>query len=191
MNNDNFTVLVSGGGKCHWVSMCTVWLLHKMTKWEEQWICIKFCIKLEHSSTETVQMIQKAAAMGNWWLEASSWQCTCSCIMSRAVFWWNIKSPRWLSPATTQICALWPLAFPKTKITFEREEISDCRWFRKIQLVSWWWLGELCEVPRSLLWRGLRHHCPMYSVSCILHLLWLLHGCICSGQTLYFITVLT
>ena len=28
-------------------------------------------------------------------------------------------------------------------------------------------LGELCEVPRCLLWRWLRHYFPMYSVSCI------------------------
>ena len=32
--------------------------------WVEQQICIKFCIKFEHSSVETIQMIQKAAAMG-------------------------------------------------------------------------------------------------------------------------------
>ena len=32
----------------------------KMTEWVEQWICIKFCIKLEHSSAETILMIQKA-----------------------------------------------------------------------------------------------------------------------------------
>ena len=32
----------------------------KMTKRVEQQICIKFCIKLEHSSMETIQMIQKA-----------------------------------------------------------------------------------------------------------------------------------
>ena len=25
VNNDDFTVLVSGGGRCHWVSVCTVW----------------------------------------------------------------------------------------------------------------------------------------------------------------------
>ena len=31
-----------------------------MTEQVEQWICIKFCIKLEHSFTETVQMIQIA-----------------------------------------------------------------------------------------------------------------------------------
>ena len=38
----------------------------KMTEQVEQQICIKLCIKLEHSSTETIQMIQKAAAMGTW-----------------------------------------------------------------------------------------------------------------------------
>ena len=36
-----------------------------MTEQVEQQICIKFCIKLEHSFAETIRMIQKAAAMGN------------------------------------------------------------------------------------------------------------------------------
>ena len=78
------------------------------------------------------------------------------------------------------------LAFPKTKITLEREQISDhwwdsgqhsraaggdfnkgfCRVFWTVEEV----LRELCEVPRFLLWRGLRHHCPVYNVSCILYL---------------------
>ena len=31
VNNDDFTVLVSGGSRCHWVSTCTLWLLHP--KW--------------------------------------------------------------------------------------------------------------------------------------------------------------
>ena len=38
----------------------------KMTERADQQICIKFCIKLDRSSVETIQMIQKAAAMGNW-----------------------------------------------------------------------------------------------------------------------------
>ena len=38
----------------------------KMTERVEQWICIKFCVKLEHSSVETIWMIQKVTAMGNW-----------------------------------------------------------------------------------------------------------------------------
>ena len=52
----------------------------KMTERVEQQICIKFCSKLEYSSAETIWMIQKATAMGNWWLAASSQQCACSCI---------------------------------------------------------------------------------------------------------------
>ena len=31
-------------------------------------------------------------------------------------------------PLQPRFGALWLLAFPKTKITFEREEISDCQW---------------------------------------------------------------
>ena len=46
--------------------------------------------------------------------------------MSHAEFFWqNIQSPRWLSPLQPRWGALQLLAFPKTKITFEREKISD------------------------------------------------------------------
>ena len=41
----------------------------KMTEWVEQRICITFCVKLEYSSMETIQMIQKARAMGSRWLQ--------------------------------------------------------------------------------------------------------------------------
>ena len=97
--------------------------------WVEQWTCTKFCIKLEYSSVETIRVIQKATAMGNWWLAASSQQCTHSCIMSHAEVFGETSNHSDVS------VLLWPifgalrlLAFPKTKITFEREEISDHRW---------------------------------------------------------------
>ena len=38
----------------------------RMTERVEQQICIKFCVKLEHSFTKTTWVIQKATAMGNW-----------------------------------------------------------------------------------------------------------------------------
>ena len=101
----------------------------KMTKKVEQWTCIKFCIKFEHSSRETIWMIQKAAAMGNWWLAASSWQCTCSGIVSHAkIFGETSNHPGDSVPLQPRSGALWLLAFPKTKNSFEREEISDCWW---------------------------------------------------------------
>ena len=43
------------------------------------------------------------------------------------VFWTNVKSPRWLSPLQPRFGTLQLLAFPKTKITFERDRISDHR----------------------------------------------------------------
>ena len=46
--------------------MYCVVVAFKMTEQAEQQICIKFCVKLEHSSVENIQIIQKAAAMGNW-----------------------------------------------------------------------------------------------------------------------------
>ena len=58
----------------------------EMTEQVEHQICITFCIKLEHFSTETIWIIQKAAAMGNGWLAASSRGSAHLCITSHAVF---------------------------------------------------------------------------------------------------------
>ena len=69
MNSDDFTVLVSGGVDTVSEHVYCVAVAFKMTEWIEQRICIKFCIKLKHSSIENIQLIQKAAAMGNWWLQ--------------------------------------------------------------------------------------------------------------------------
>ena len=102
----------------------------KMTEWVEQWICIKFCVKLEHSSVETIRMIQQAEAMGNRWLAASSQQHVHSCITSCAEFFSKTSNhPGDSAPLQTRfVIILWHLAFPQTKITFERKEISDCPW---------------------------------------------------------------
>ena len=102
----------------------------KMTEQLEQQICIKFCLKLEHSSAKTIWMNQKATAMGNWQLAASSQQCACSCITSCAgIFGKTSNRPRDSVPLHSRFGALWLLAFPKTKITLEREETSDHWWY--------------------------------------------------------------
>ena len=160
----------------------------KMTELVEQWIWIQLCIKLEHSSMETIQMIQKATAMGNWWLPGSSRQCTCSHVTSCAEIFDEMSNhPGDWTPLQPRFGTLWLLVFPETKITVEREDISDhwwdsgkynraadgdsntgfCRGFWTVEEM----LQELWEFPMCLLWRGLRHHCPMYNVSCILYLL--------------------
>ena len=97
-----------------------------MAEQVEQWICIRFCLKLKHSSMQT---IQKAAAMGHWWLAASSGKHAHSCTMSGAEFFGETSNhPSDSGHLQPKFGALQLLAFPKTKITFEREEISDCQW---------------------------------------------------------------
>ena len=67
--------------------------------------------------------------MGNWWLAASSQQHACSCITSGAeIFGETANHPGDSAPLQPRFGTLWLLAFPKTKITFEREEISDHQW---------------------------------------------------------------
>ena len=102
----------------------------KMTDRVKQQICIKFCIKLEHSSTETIRMIQKAAATGNWWLAASSWQCARSCIThaSHAEYFGETSNhPGDSAPLQPWSGALGLLAFPKSK-SLLKGKISDHRW---------------------------------------------------------------
>ena len=100
-----------------------------MTEPVEQWMCINFCVKLDYSSVETIRMIQKAAAMGLWWLAASSQERTCLCITSHAEFSGKTSNhPGDSVPLRSKFGTPWPLAFPKTKINFEREKISDFWW---------------------------------------------------------------
>ena len=139
----------------------------KMTEWVEQWICIRFCLKLEHSSAETIQMIQKAIATGNWWLAALSQQCTHSYVMSHADFFGETSNhPGDSDPTIAQIwCPVTSSFSQNSNHLWEGRDSWPSMRFRKIQLGSWWWLGELCEIPGCLLWS------PMYNFSCISYLL--------------------
>ena len=67
--------------------------------------------------------------------------------------------------------------FPKLNHLWEGRDFRPWMRFKKIWPGSWWQLGELCEVPRCLLWRGLRDHCPMFLLSSsinvsIFHITW-------------------
>ena len=177
--------------------MCTVRHIqnHMQNKQLRQWICTKFCDKLERSSTETIQMMQKAAAMGNWWSAASLKQRAHACITSTAKL---VKHP--VTQVTQHLYSqdLVPFdfwLFQKLKSPLKGRDFRSLMRFRKIRQCSWWRLGELCEVPRCLLWRGLGHHCPVQnvSVSCIFFnkciYFFIVCGWILSTQTLYTIFV--
>ena len=89
----------------------------KMTERAEQWTCIRFCIKLQHSSAEGIRMISKSRSYGQ--LVISSFITTMYLLTHHVqcrVFWGNIKSPRWASaPYIPDLvpCDFW--LFPKLK----------------------------------------------------------------------------
>ena len=101
----------------------------KMIEQAEQWICIKFCIKLEHSSTETIRMIQlQLWATGDWQLHHDNTPTHVSCLVQSFLVKHQITQVIWPAPLQPRFGTLQLLAFPKTKIIFESKEISDLQW---------------------------------------------------------------
>ena len=138
-------------------------------------------------------MIQKAAAMRNWWLAASSLQLARSLSISPGVEFFGKTSnhPGNSVHLQPRFGSRWLTTFLQTKITFEREEISD----------HWWDLGkynraadgdwENCVRSQGAYcagdW-GIFVLCTMFLVSCIFFnkcLFFTWHGWMPSGQTLY------
>ena len=102
----------------------------KMTEWVEQWTCIRFCIKLEHSFAG---IIDHSEGHSYGQLMIGSFITTTRLLMHHfpyRVFCQNIKSnhPGDSAPLQPRFGALWLLACPKIEIAFEREEISDHQW---------------------------------------------------------------
>ena len=93
--------------------------------WVEQQNCKKFCIKIEHSSAETIWMSRKAAAMGNWWLAASSRQHAGSCITSHAEFFCETSNhPGDSAPLQPRFGTLNLCLFPKLKSPLEERRFQ-------------------------------------------------------------------
>ena len=140
----------------------------KMTEWVEQQICIKCCFKLVHSSVETTQMIQKAAAMGNWWSAASSRQCTRSCNMSHTVFCKISNHSDDSAPYSPDLvsCDFW--LFPKLKSPLKGKR------FQTIDEIQENTMGQLMAIERTVwgpkvpTWKGTK--APVSYIPCLLYL---------------------
>ena len=103
------------------------------------------CIKLGYSSVETIQIIQKATAMGNWWLAASSQQCGHSCITSRAEIFGKTSSNSGDStPYSPDLapCNFW--LFPKLKSPLKGER------FQTINEIQENMTGQLMAIGRTV-----------------------------------------
>ena len=117
-------------------------------------------------------MIQKAIAMCNLWLAASSQQCALLCITSPAELFGETSNHPGNSDPYSPDLAPWDFwLFAKLKSPLKGKRFQMVHEIQENTWGSWPQLGELCEVSRCLLWRGLRHRGPMYNVSCFLYLL--------------------
>ena len=107
--------------------------------------------------------------------------------VSCRIFRQNIKSPRF-APVQPRFVTLLLLAFPKTKITFEIEEISD-RWWDSGKYKGAADGNENCVRSQDAYFKenwGVIVLCTMCLVSCIFfnkYLFFIVHGWILSGQT--------
>ena len=116
-------------------------------------------------------MIRKATAMGNWWLAASLQQHAHSCMSSPAEFFGKTSNhPGDSALLPPRFGALQLLAFPQTKITFEREEILDYWWdsgkYNREADGEW----ENCVKSQGACFErnwGIIVLCTMFLVSCI------------------------
>ena len=103
VNNDNFTAVVSGGGRCPWVSMNIP--LRKLFGWFRR---------------------LQLWAISDWQLHHNNMPVHASCLVQ--FFGKTSNHPGDSDSLQPRFGTLRLLAFPKTKITFERKEISDCQW---------------------------------------------------------------
>ena len=145
----------------------------KMTEQVEQRICVQFCIELEHSTAETIWLIQKATAMGTWWLVASSRQHACSRITSHAEFLAKLQITQVTQPLYTPDLApydFWLFSKLKSPLKGRRFQIvNEIQENTTRQLMA---IGRAVWGPKVPALKGTEVSLSyMYNVSCILYLL--------------------
>ena len=128
--NYDFTVLVSGGSRCHLVSMCTVW--PSLSKWlseERNESVSNFVLSLNIPLQILLGWFRgpQLWETGDWQLHHDNAPAHTSCLVQSFLTKHQITQVT-QSPLQPRFGALQLLPFPKTKVTFEREEILDCRW---------------------------------------------------------------
>ena len=169
MNNDDFTILVSGGGRHRGVSVWTVCPSH--SKWlseesnESAW---DFELSLDIPLWKLFGWFRRLQlwATGDWQLHHNNMH-----LVSCRAFG---KTPNHPGDSATHHssdlvpCDFW--LFPKLKSPLKGNR------FQIINEIQENTTGQLTEIgrtvwgPSDLLWRGLRGHCPMYNVCCMLYL---------------------
>ena len=155
-----------------------------MTEWVEQGIWIRFCIKFEHSSAKTIQMIQKAAAVGNCWLVASYNNPPIHASRLMQTFLMKHQITQVTQPSYSPdlaVCDFWLFQKLKSPLKGKRfQTISEMQENTMEQLME---IGRTVWGPTVPTLKGtVRHHCPsimflvcfIFSINVsIFHITWL------------------
>ena len=161
--NNDFTVVPSGGHRCPWVSMCTMWLLH--SKWLLGWF-----------------RRPQLWAPGDWQLHQDNAPAHVSHLVQSFLAKHQITQVTQL-PLQPNFGTLWLLDFPQTKITLKGktfQTISEIQENSKGQLMA---IGRTVWSPNvptlkrteaslSYVQRFLYHVSSLINVS-IFHITWL------------------
>ena len=156
----------------------------KMTQPVEQWSCIRFCGKLEHSSVETIQMTQKAAAMGNWWWQLchNNVPAHASCLVQRS-FGKTSNHPGDSAPQSPDLvpCDFW--LFPKLKSPLKEKRFQIINEIQENKMGQMMAIGRTVWGPKMPTLKGTEAslsyvQCFLYLVSSsinvfIFHITWL------------------
>ena len=174
MNNDNFTVLVSTVDAVEWA--CVLCGFHIQNDWVSR--AMNLHPNLQLSCNIPLQKLfgwfsrPQLWATGDWQLHHDNVPASALHLVQR----FSVKYPITQVAQPHYSLDLVPCDLGNTSSLSQNlnhlwkgRDFRLLMRFRKIQQGGWWWLGELCEVPRCLLWRELRPRdlCTMFIVSCI------------------------
>ena len=114
----------------------------KMTEWGEQWICIKFCVKLEHSSAETIWVMQLWVT-GDWQLHCYNMPAHVSRLVQSFLEKHQITQVTWTLYSPDLVpCNFW--LFPKLKLSLTRKR------FQTIGEIEENMTGQLMAIRRTV-----------------------------------------
>ena len=142
----------------------------KMTERAEKWICIIFWVKLEHSSMQTKDDSEgpsyRQPVMGSFITTTClfSYHVLCRVLVKHQIT--QVTQPHYRPDLSS--CDIW--LFPKLRSLLKGKRFQTAHESQENTTGQLIVIGRTVWGPRCLLQRGLRCHCPVYNVSCILHL---------------------
>ena len=111
----------------------------KITDKVQQQICVKFCVKIEHSSMKLFRWFGRQQLLGNWWLAAA-----CLCITSCAeLSGETLNQPGDSAPYSPDLETCdW--LFPKLKLSLKEKR------FQTVNEIQENMMGKLMQIERTM-----------------------------------------